>query len=225
VRGGHFAAGRTTKSILEKYDADSGDFVEEVLETSPYTYVLFDCQIGYLAIAKKTRLAPTVSGIARRICTLFQSTPVVEQGGIEVSFDAISDPNDFIQSVQSAYSVRSFEFTFSRSNPFDADEFFQKRLEGLLEAADGQKGKTLISGPNLAPDTLVALTQSVAATGNDAKAVLQTHRGSKFSHKRLRSNPAHFTVPGEDPDLETALIQSRNVYSDVRGEENVLEDD
>jgi hypothetical protein len=54
---GYFAVGRTTKSIIEKFDDIHKNFVEEVYEESPYTHGLFDAMLGLLAIAKKARLA------------------------------------------------------------------------------------------------------------------------------------------------------------------------
>ena len=222
--GGYFAAGRTTQSILEKYDASTGNFLEETLETSPYTHVLFDCQIGYLAIAKKTRLSPTVDGIARKLGRVLEGSRVARQNEMDVSLDAISDPHDFIESVRSAYSIKRFEVTFSRSNPFDADEFFQKPMEKYLDAANGQKGKTEVSGKDLDPETLISVTKSVAATGNDAKAVLRSREDMRYSTKKLRGNPAHFAVAEEEFSPQSGLAESRHLYSTVRGDEDVLDD-
>jgi len=221
--GGYFAIGRTTNSILEKYDDSSGNFVEELLETSPYTHVIFDARIGFLAIAKKTKLSPTVGGIARNICRLFERAEVVIRNDIEVSIDPISDPYNFIDAIRAAYSIRAFEVTFSRSNPFDADEFFQKPMEKYLDAANGEKGKTNISGVNLDSETLVDVTKSIAATGNDAKVVLKVREGVRYSTKRLRDNPAHFAIEEGDFTPEIALTEARETYTYVRGEINVVD--
>jgi hypothetical protein len=43
---GYFAVGRTTKSTVEKFDETSGDFLEEELDTSPYTHCVFNADIG-----------------------------------------------------------------------------------------------------------------------------------------------------------------------------------
>lgn len=222
--GGYFAAGRTTKSILEKYDQHSGDFLEEMLETSPYTYVLFDCRIGLLAIAKKSKLSPTVSGISKKIQSLFESSAVIAKHGITVTVDPISDPLDFIASLRSSFNIKTFEVTFSRPNPFDADEYFQKPMEKYLDAANGDQGKTSIAGDDLDSVTLVEVTKSVAATGNDAKAVLRVHSKAAYSIKRLRSNPAHFSHDDERYTLKDALLASRDNYRSVRDSYDVLED-
>lgn len=222
--GGYFAAGRTTHAILEKYDASTGNFLEETLETSPYTHVLFDCQVGFLAIAKKTRLSPTVDGIAKKIGRVFEHSTTAIQNEMVVVLDPISDPHDFIESVRAAFAIRRFEVTFSRTNPFDADEYFQKPMEKYLDAANGQKGKTEISGKDLDPETLVRVAKSVAATGNDAKAVLRSLEETRYSTKRLRSNPAHFTVSEEEFSPQLCLNESRHLYSTVREGEDVLDE-
>jgi len=223
--GGYFAVGRTTKSILEKYDKETGNFIEEVLETSPYTNVLFDRAIGFVAIAKKTKLSISIAGIASKISKLFKISQFIRKNEIEISIDPISDPYDFIDSLKTAYSIKSFEVTFSRSNPFDADEYFQKPMEKYLDAANGEKGKTSISGTDLNEETLVSVTKSVAATGNDAKAILKIHKESSYSTKRLRSNPAHFQILDEEFSHEVALQEARAAYVYVRGKSYELDND
>lgn len=221
--GGYFAVGRTTKSILEKYDLTSGNFLEEMLETSPYTHVFFDCHIGFLAIATKYKLSPTVSGIARKIKKLFENSEVIASSGVIVAVDPISDPSDFIVFLRSAFNIRRFEVTFSRSNPFDADEFFQKPMEKYLDASNGQEGRTAIVGEDLDSETLVQVTKSVAATGNDAKATLRPYRDARYSTKRLRSNPAHFKYEGEELDKREALTASRDAYANIRESDPEME--
>jgi len=69
---GVFAIWRTTKTNVEKYDNDTGDFIEEVDDSGPYTFVIFDRSIGLLGIAKKTKVAAKTTAIARRIKGLFE---------------------------------------------------------------------------------------------------------------------------------------------------------
>ncbi len=217
--GGYFAVGRTTKSILEKYDKQTGNFIEEQLETSPYTHVIFERSIGFVAIAKKTKLAPTVAGIAAKLSKLFSISDFINSNHIDVSLDPISDPYDFINAVQTAYSIKFFEVTFTKSNPFDADEFFQKPMEKYLDAARGEKGKTAIFGPSLDSETLINVTRSIAATGNDAKASLKVSESARYSTKRLKGNPACFQIPEEEFTRESALVEARETYANVRDHE------
>lgn len=221
--GGYCAVGRTTKSIVERYDQRSGNFIEEPLDTSPYMHVLFDSRIGFVAIAKKPKLSPTVVGIARRLRGLLEKTSVSYDRGIKVSLDPISDPHDFIDSIRAAYSVKSFEVTFSRPNPFDADEFFRKPIERYLDSANGEKGKTYIIGNDLDPETLVSVTQSAAATGNDAKAVMKTDEKARYLTKRLKVNPAHFQLAEDEFTIGDGLDKSRHLYTGVRGQDDTLD--
>ena len=43
---GCFAVGRTTKTTTEKYNDQTGDFIEELDDKSPYTYVIYDKSLG-----------------------------------------------------------------------------------------------------------------------------------------------------------------------------------
>lgn len=60
---GYFAIGRTTRSTIEKFDEATGNFVEEELETSPYTHCVFDAEVGFVGIAKKPSLSPTTGAL------------------------------------------------------------------------------------------------------------------------------------------------------------------
>ncbi len=215
--GGYFAVGRTTRATHERYDKETGDFLVEDLDTSPYTHVVFDARIGFLAIAKKAALARTPNGIANKVASLFSAAMVIEKNDIEVAIDPISDPFSFIDSLKSAYRVRRFGVSFSRSNPFDADEFFQQPMEKYLDSANGSKGTTVISGEDLNSTTLVEMTKSVAATGNKASASIQATDGTKFTTKRLGENQAQFTVSDEaGVDVASTLSNARETYSLVR---------
>jgi hypothetical protein len=129
---GYFAVGRTTKSIIEKFDEETKNFVEEEYQQSPYTHVVYDAEIGLLAIARKSRLSPTVRGIARKIEKLLTLTSVVKNYEIEVAIDYLRDPQTFLALLESAYTITRFTATFGGPNPFDADEYFQKPLSIYL---------------------------------------------------------------------------------------------
>src|SRR5579859_32062 len=132
---GYFAIGRTTKSTIEKFDEQSGDFLEEELETSPYTYCVFNAQLGIVGIAHKVSLAPTVGGIASSLQRLLERAEVIEEYYVSVEIDPIPDPEDFLRAIESAYRVFRFSATFHGPNPFDADELFQKPLSVYLAEA------------------------------------------------------------------------------------------
>lgn len=217
--GGYFAVGKTTKSILEKYNEGTGDFIEEIDETSPYTHVVFDAELGLFSIAKKLKLSLTINGIANKVKELFQNSDMAFRYGLTVGFDPISDPKDFIDALKSAYSIRNFTVTFTRSNPFDVDEHFQKPMEKYLDAANGQEGITTVKGEDLNSETLVEMTKSIAATGNDAKAYLRPSQKERFIRKSLKGNPAHFALFVDEFTEELALSFARKLYKTVRGNE------
>ena len=214
--GGYFAIGKTTKSIKEKFDENTGNFVEEEDENSPYTHVVFDSKIGLLAIAKKIKLSPTINGIANKTKQILQNSEITFHQGIVINLDPISNPKDFISAIESAYSIHNFTVSFTRPNPFDADEFFQKPMEKYLQAANGDQGKTTIKGQDLNSETLIRMTKSVAATGNDASAYLKPSQKGGIIRKALKSNPAHFSLPEHEFEEEKALGQARKLYETVR---------
>jgi len=107
---------------------DMKNFLEEELETSPYTHCVFDAQIGILEIARKTSLAPTIKGIAARIQQLLSQTKVVASSYTSVEIAPIPDPEDFLRALDSAYLVSRFAATFHGPNPLT----LMKRSEAIV---------------------------------------------------------------------------------------------
>jgi hypothetical protein len=212
---GYFAIGRTTRSTIEKYDATTGNFAEEELETSPYTHCVFDAEIGFVGIAKKTSLSPTTAGIARRVEDLLSRTAEVMDNDIRVEIAPIPDPESFLQEIRDAFAVLQFTATFHGPNPFDADEHFQKPLSSLLSAADGKKGKTQIDGDDLNREVLEAVTKSTAATGNEASARIKRKRNGRATKIRLKGSTVGTSYEEESHNPEQALADLRGMYQRV----------
>src|SRR5690348_12836239 len=53
----YFAFGRTTRSAFPVFDPTDHSFAEEEFESSPFTHVIVDVDLGVGAIAKKAQLA------------------------------------------------------------------------------------------------------------------------------------------------------------------------
>lgn len=216
---GYFAVGRTTISTIEKFDALSGNFIEEELEESPYTHCVFDASIGIIGIARKPQLSPTTKGIANRLGQLFAATSVVLRNGIAVEVRPIPDPEGFLQAIDGAFRVFRFSATFGGPNPFDADEYFQKPLSVYLLAANGAKGKTTISGEDLNRAVLTEVTRSSAATGNEASARIQKTKKQKPTTINLKGDPVKRNYDEGSHRPEVVLADLTNQYRRVRRNE------
>ena len=213
---GYFAVGRTTKSVIEKYDETSKNFIEEEYEESPYTHVLYNLKYGLLAISKKTKLAPTVNGIARKISTLFDSTNIVKDFDVNVEIDYLRDPESFLILLKKAYSIKKFSATFGGPNPFDADENFQKPLSVYLKKANGKKGKAEIQGSDLDQEVLHEVTKAVASTGNDATAKIQNEKGDKLSTIYLGENQVNLKVDEAEFEKKDFSLRVDEEYKKLR---------
>lgn len=217
---GYFAAGRTTVSTIEKFNTESGDFVEEELEASPYTHCVFDARIGFVGIAKKPTLSQTTKGVANRVEQLLSLARIVRNNDILVEIRPIPDPDGFLSSIDSAFKVFSFSATFRGPNPFDADEHFQKPLSVYLSAADGLKGKTTIYGEDLNRTVLSEVTRSTAATGNEASARIQKTKRQKAMTINLKGDPIKRKYDEDEHIPEAVLADLTNQYNRVRRRED-----
>jgi hypothetical protein len=146
--GMSFALGRTTKSTLEQYDETTQDFVEEEFDTAPYTHVFLETQLEIVAIARKSRLAPRITGIAHQLERLLNASAVALDGGYAFEVTPISDPEEFIEYLRRAHAITQYSVTFGLPNPFDAERDFQRPAQNLLREADATRGRATIDGAN-----------------------------------------------------------------------------
>jgi len=217
-RYGSFAIGRKTPTPLPYFDSEKKDFVESMSETSPYTMIYFDSVIGLLGIKRNYHLAPRESSIAKKIEQLLTSTAIVRRSMTYVEIDAVKDPMSFINKLRNAYSIKKFTVTFGGPNPFDADEIFHKPMSIYLQEAEGKEGKTIIDGENLNAETLVQMTRSVAATGNNAIARFRNSASEKIISASLRDNPAKIVVSQEMIDEKKINQKLIEEYTKVRNQ-------
>jgi hypothetical protein len=216
---GYFAIGRTTKSSIEKFDPATGNFLEEELETSPYTHCVFNAAIGIMGIAHKPSLAPTVKGIAARIQQLLSRSKVIRASKTSVEIAPIPNPESFLLAIDSAYRVPRFAATFHGPNPFDADELFQKPLSVYLASANGERGRAQIQGQDLNRDVLQSVTRSTAATGNDASATVQRTKSQKPIRIHLQGDAVKRRYAEKEHRPEAVLEDLEKLYDRVRANE------
>jgi hypothetical protein len=216
---GYFAVGRTTKSTVEKYDEASHEFVEEELTTSPYTHCVFSTRIGLVGIAKKTSLARTPLGMARRLEQLLAHSQIVQRYEITVEILPIPDPDGFLRALLSAYRVTHFTATFHGPNPLDADEYFQKPLSVIASLTRGQKGKAHVSGVDLDARVLGDITRSTAATGNEASARIRKTNRQKPVTIHLRGDALKRTYDEATHRPQDAINDLTDMYNRVRRDE------
>lgn len=213
---GSFAVGRTTKTTVEKFDKKSGDFIDELDDSGPYTVVIFDARIGLIGIAKKSKLAPKASDIARRIIDLLSTTKTAIDTGVDVRVDIIPDPKGFLDKLRGAYSIRKFRATFTGPNPVDADELFQKPLSVYAQSIRASSGTLEVNGEALSEEVAESVAKSTAATGNTASARVVTSKGNNAENIKMKGDAVVVTV-SEAATTTEVLEKMRKEYARVRG--------
>ena len=212
---GVFAVGRTTKTTVEKFDEESGDFIDELDDSGPYTKVIFDCRIGLLGIAKKSKLAKDANVVASKIKNLFEKAKTVIDSGIEVRVDFIPDPENFIEKLKGAFAITKFKASFTGPNPVDADELFQKPLSVYAQEMGAEKGMLEVQGSSLNESTAEKIAKSTAATGNYATARIIEKEGGKSKPIKMGKGAVVVTVD-EDSTPDDVLSHMREEYTRVR---------
>lgn len=215
----YFAIGRTTKGTNEKFDEELKDFIEEPLETGPYTHCVVLRDLGVAGIAYKSKLSPDTKGIAGRIQSLLSSTDSVVRNDITVEVEPVPDPEDFISRIRSAYALLTFSATFRGPNPVDADELFQKPLAKIASETNAKEGTIKLNGKDLDREAIASIARSTAATGNKARARIRDNRGERALPVSMESVPASIMVSDTEFNLADVAGEIRNRYNEVRGNE------
>lgn len=213
---GYFAFGRTTKTTNTKFDNESGNFIEEDFETSPYTHIVFNAKIGFVGIAHNHRLSRSATGIANKLEQVLQKTEVVLKNDVDVIIAPISDPEGFLKTISRAYRVLRFTAHFTGPNPFDADEHFQKPLSVYASAANATKGKTTIDGENLKKDVVREVARSTAASGNKATARVKRTKRQAPVTVGLKDEPVKRRYAEETHDPKAVANDLNDLYKEVR---------
>jgi hypothetical protein len=87
-----FAIGRTINTKIGQYDDSNKNFLDEDIESSPYTYAILDCKFQLLAIARKSKLSSDNKVIANQFEKLANLSAVIKNFKREVKIEAINDP-------------------------------------------------------------------------------------------------------------------------------------
>lgn len=212
--GGRFAVGRTTTTTIEKFDSSTGNFTDLRDDSGPYTFVYFDSRIGLLAIGKRTKVAPDVKAVARKLQKLLSSARAVTEHEITVRVNFIPDPEGFLDKLHSAYAIKRFRATFTGPNPIDADELFQKPMSYYCQQVEADEGSVTVKGASLNSDMVATIAKSTAATANTASALIQLDQGSQPIPIAFKRDARRVMI---DPEVEKAeaLARIQNEYGKV----------
>lgn len=215
--GLYFRVGRTTKTTVEVYQ--DGRFLDQTFETAPYTHALIDLHLELCAIARKTKLSPSTTGIARQLARLLQESQRARELEVDFEINEINDPDDFISYLKQAYSISKFWVLLSRPNAFDANEHFVKPFQKMVEESNGSSGKAELKGQNLNSQILETVARSAAATGDDAAAWIKTSQRATAVKKRLKGNPVSISQEdiADKKERKRLLYRIRELYGRIRG--------
>ncbi|MGI6078991.1 MAG: hypothetical protein ACOYCB_12715 [Fastidiosipilaceae bacterium] len=210
--GIYFRIGRLSKSTVQMYK--NGDFIDQQLETAPYTHVVMDIDYELCAITGNSKLAKKTTGIANQFIRLLNRTDKVSTYEVEFDIDEINDPKDFLEQLQNSYAVTRFWAVVSRPNLLDANRDFVKPLQSLVDNLSAERGKVELSGKELNTKKLEGITRSVASSGNNAGAWLIEEPDTKSVYKKLTGNPVMISEENIDnnEDKKALLDKVRTHY-------------
>lgn len=218
--GLYFRIGRRSGLFLHDYDGILGVFRETSAENWPFTHVICDTRLGLLAIARNKGLTSYSHIVANRIQDAISISLGVFNTPAAVSIEVITNSDDFMKSLVGAFSIRSFAFSFTRPNPFDAEEIIQKPLERFTGAAGGTKGEVKIEGQNLSHEVIEDTARSAIASGNEVRAVIQEERRRRpipISSREYPETIREVSIDIENPENNSSALRLiRERYAALR---------
>jgi hypothetical protein len=203
--------GKMSKRTLPMLDR-TGDFVEQEFANAPYTHVLLDWKEELCALARNPLLSPHQDGIARRLIEVLSESPEAKEKGLSFRVGPVRDPDEFLEILEAAYAIKSYSFTFTRKNLFNASDFVQP-FERAVDEMAASEGKVTFKGASLDSQPIKEITASAAATGDNASARIQAAPGQRTTTKSLQGDAA--SVTADDLSTDTARQQA---LDSARGE-------
>jgi hypothetical protein len=216
----YFCFGRTGQTNLPQTN-DAGDFVEQKHAVAPFAHVVVDTTLEVCAIAKSPKLSPHVETVGRALSINLCRSEFVKQALAEIELATIKDPQEFLDKLRSAHSVRRFWVTVRRPNPFDVEADFVRPTSKIVESLGANEAKTEWVGDtlNVEQDQVEEIVKSAAACGGDSGATVRTSETARTSRIGMKWNAGVFSIMYGDEILlrVEALNKLRSVYQKIRG--------
>lgn len=217
--GGYFAFGKVSLSDLEVFDNEVQDFKKAIYTAGLHSIVVFSKKYELFAIQVNHKLGSTEK-TAEKLQSVLRKVNIVSDYNLFLTISKISDPQDFISKLRSAYAIKQLHATFTRPNPFDADEKFQKPSSELLLAVNGDDGKTVFRGTNLDVDAVEAISRSSVATGNTAKARILKKANTHLTTISTKGDPYSLSYDQKVVEPEIVYKDMIRVYKEIRDGKN-----
>lgn len=206
-------------------DSD-GNFTKEEREIAPHTRVILDWELEVCAIEPCSELGEKTD-LPSRLSSILNNSVVAQRNVAVFEVRPIKNPEGFIQWIQNSHTVRSFQFTFSTPNFNDIEEDFQKPLEKMAKAMEGENNEIKFeSEKGLTKENLADLTRAVIVTGHDVVAYCKTREEETFE-RRSSFLESHIYVHVEAleniEDRKNAIFAIRKKYKETKYEKESKE--
>lgn len=211
-----FVIGREAPTALEHYDDRSKDFNTQEVDAATTSYVALDSELGLAAIQRNSQLAPKAVNLAGKLESLLNESKISRDQAVRIEVAQIADPTDLLTVLSTAYNITRFSMTVRKPNPIDADDF-QKPFERLVEKVNGDKGRAILEGRNLASEPIRDLARATAASGETAEARVKRTKNSRAVRWSLGNNPVVIEHEIEtDEEKQSLFSRIRDKYTKVR---------
>lgn len=228
-----FNFGRIAQKQKDKFDRDERSFYKMIDDDIERVLCFYDGNFQVLAIESRPGV-PNPSTIAKYISKVISSIKddkhIMEALSPEEralfrmtrpQIDSMTDPIHFIEYIQKAYKINSFEVFFSPENPYDFDKLLQHPMQDLMTATNGEKSNAgVASKDGLKKEAIVQISQAAAAHGDDAKArIVESENGiAETVWLKKKINGAYIEIFDEALKLRERVFELiRKKYRQIRG--------
>jgi hypothetical protein len=212
--------GRKAISKIHKIDRRTGNFYKSNIEDTPNTEVIINFNLSVIAIHHNYALSENAYATAKKFCELLSTTTLISKYKLKLTVGAMSNPDNFLETLHEAYAIKKLTYEFSRPNPFDADALCVKPLELLAKESYASEGVMSLTGERLNFEVIQSISKSAAATGDDVRARYQAKVNTRPVSISLKQNTASIDVEttssryGKE-NLTNLIVQK---WKKIRGE-------
>ena len=134
--GFYFRFGRERLVTTPRYEKHR--FVDEALDTVPYTHVLLDTHLELLAIAKEADLSSKPLTIANQLKRYLQTSELATRLHLTITIKPLIDPAELVELIGRSIYVRRFRIEVLRPNAWDVESDFIKPCQYEAGASRNQ---------------------------------------------------------------------------------------
>lgn len=211
---GVFCFGRVSTFNKPIRDGEAGDYQNRRDIKNPFARIIFDYDLGVIAIEKNSDLSSDINRVAKVLERLLSSAAIFVEKKLDLSIRHVPDGESLIDKIKTSFRIRKFSVRFTRVNPRNLNRVFHQIPKLQLERIGGEEGELTFRGGVMDRDLMVDVTKSARLAANDIVVTyVDKERATAKTEYLSKGGITKFDLP-DDFSVQDGLKKIVEAYSD-----------